>query len=133
MATSASNARLSLYVTKLNDKVRKNEMRRALYLLFSQFGKVLDVVVLKTPQNRGFGFVVFSDTNDSGRALSTVHQKQSLYGKILHCSYAREGSFAVDPSARVRREASRVEAKKQEVSKTVEEQRGKRNRGAENE
>lgn len=43
----------TVYINNLNDKVKKQDLRRALYALFSQFGPVLDVVALKTTRMRG--------------------------------------------------------------------------------
>ena len=39
------------------------ELRRSLYSLYSQFGRIMDVVALKTRKMRGQAFVVFSVSN----------------------------------------------------------------------
>jgi len=49
----------TLYINNLNEKLPKDELRRALYALFGQFGPVLDVVALKTVRMRGQAFIVF--------------------------------------------------------------------------
>jgi RNA recognition motif-containing protein len=43
-----------------------------MYAIFSQFGKILDVVCLKTLRLRGQAWVVFSDTAASTNALRTM-------------------------------------------------------------
>jgi U1 small nuclear ribonucleoprotein A len=51
----------TIYVQNLNEKVKKEELRKAVYMLMSQFGQVLDVVALKTMKMRGQCFVVFKE------------------------------------------------------------------------
>ncbi|KAH6587896.1 hypothetical protein BASA61_006159 [Batrachochytrium salamandrivorans] len=48
----------SLYINNLNDRIKKKELRESLYYLFSQYGRVIDVVALKTMKMRGQAFVV---------------------------------------------------------------------------
>ena len=43
----------TLYCNNLNDQIKKQELRRSLFHLFSQYGTVIDVVALKTPRMRG--------------------------------------------------------------------------------
>ena len=50
----------TLYVSNLREKVKKEELKKALYQIFSQFGPILDVVALKTAKMRGFSFLFFS-------------------------------------------------------------------------
>jgi U2 small nuclear ribonucleoprotein B'' len=108
------SAQQTLYLKNLPDKVRKEELRRSLYLMFSQFGPVVDIVVMKTSKARGQAWVVFADTQSCTTALQAVDGKQSLYGKVVEAAYAKESSFVVDPAARVRRN-QRLANKKQEV------------------
>ncbi|KAI8574071.1 hypothetical protein RHMOL_Rhmol01G0326100 [Rhododendron molle] len=51
----------TIYIKNLNEKVKKEELKRSLYALFSQYGRVLDIVALKTAKLRGQAWVVFSD------------------------------------------------------------------------
>lgn len=46
-----------------------------MYALFSQYGRVLDVVALKTPKLRGQAWVVFSEVT---AASAAVRQMQSF-------------------------------------------------------
>ncbi|KAG8063730.1 hypothetical protein GUJ93_ZPchr0003g17675 [Zizania palustris] len=43
----------TVYLRNLNEKVKKEELKRSLYALCSQYGRILDVVALKTPKLRG--------------------------------------------------------------------------------
>tara|TARA_R110002050_G_scaffold180511_1_gene314113 strand:- start:515 stop:739 length:225 start_codon:yes stop_codon:yes gene_type:complete len=45
----------TLYIANLREKVKKEELKKALYAIFSQFGPILDVVALKTARMRGNG------------------------------------------------------------------------------
>ena len=45
----------------MNEKIKKEDLRKSLYVLMSQFGQVLDIVALKTMKMRGQAFVVFKE------------------------------------------------------------------------
>lgn len=49
-----------------------SELRKALYAMFSQFGKILDVVALKTLRMRGQAWVVFADVGAATNARNTM-------------------------------------------------------------
>ena len=66
----------TLYVNNLNDKVKKEELRKSLYALFGQFGQVLEVVAMKTMKMRGQAFIVYRDINNATRANKSL---QGLY------------------------------------------------------
>uniref|UniRef100_A0A0E9TGK5 RRM domain-containing protein n=1 Tax=Anguilla anguilla TaxID=7936 RepID=A0A0E9TGK5_ANGAN len=51
----------TIYINNVNDKVKKEELKRSLYALFSQFGQIIDIVALKTMKMRGRAFVVFRE------------------------------------------------------------------------
>eukprot|EP00878_Enallax_costatus_P044111 GHUV01052339.1.p1 GENE.GHUV01052339.1~~GHUV01052339.1.p1 ORF type:complete len:120 (-),score=22.29 GHUV01052339.1:24-383(-) len=48
------------------------ELRKALYAMFSQFGKIVDVVALKTLRLRGQAWIVFSDVAAATNAKNTM-------------------------------------------------------------
>jgi len=84
----------ALYVHNLNDKLQKEELKRALYLLFCQFGPLMDVVALKTQRMRGQAFVVFQDVS---AATTAMRQLQGLpfFEKPLKIQYGKTKSDAV--------------------------------------
>ncbi len=47
-------------------------MKKCLYAMFSQFGRILDVVAMKTYRLRGQAWVVFTDTAAATNALRTM-------------------------------------------------------------
>ena len=51
----------TIYVQNMNEKIKKEDLRRSVYALMSQFGQVLDIVALKTLKMRGQCFVVFKE------------------------------------------------------------------------
>ena len=48
------------------------ELKKCLYSMFSQFGKILDVVCLKTYRLRGQAWIVFADVAAATNAMRTM-------------------------------------------------------------
>ena len=48
------------------------ELKKCLYAIFSQFGKIVDIVALKTYRLRGQAWIVFSDVSASTNALRSM-------------------------------------------------------------
>ena len=69
MASSSTQPNTTLYINNLNDQVQKDELRQQLYALFTTYGKLIDVVALKTPKMRGQAFLVFTDLAAATSAL----------------------------------------------------------------
>ena len=73
----------SLYVTNLpSSKIQKADLRTALYLLFSTYGPVLDVVALKTMKMRGQAHITFRDVQSATQAMRSL-EGQSFLGRDL--------------------------------------------------
>lgn len=62
----------TLYVRGLNDKIPKLQLKKQLYFLFSQFGRVLDIVAKKTIKERGQAFICFDDLQGAAAAMRTL-------------------------------------------------------------
>lgn len=58
------------------------ELKRSLYCLFSQYGRILDVVALKTPKLRGQAWVVFSEVTAASNAVRQM-QNFPFYDKPM--------------------------------------------------
>ncbi|WIA35084.1 hypothetical protein OEZ86_003570 [Tetradesmus obliquus] len=107
----------TIYVQNLYEKLPKEELRKALYAMFSQFGKILDVVALKTLRMRGQAWVVFADV------AAATHAKNSMQGfpffeKPIRIQFARSKSDAVaklDGSYKPDKERSRKSAAARET------------------
>ena len=52
----------------------RTELRRSLYSLFAPFGRILDIVALKTPKTRGQAFVVFQNADDASKAMQAMQE-----------------------------------------------------------
>eukprot|EP00898_Chlorokybus_atmophyticus_P007247 jgi/Chlat1/7523/Chrsp61S07023 len=91
----------TVYVNNLNERVKKEELKKSLYAVFSQFGKILDIVALRTLKLRGQAWVVFDDGFP-------------FYDKPLRIAYAKTKSDAISKKEGtfVEREKKKPAAKK---------------------
>lgn len=96
----------TLYVHNLNEKVKKDELKRSLFHIFSQFGSTLgkqlptdaslrklrlvfpDIVALKTIRMRGQAFIVFRDIPNASAALRSL-QGCPFYNKPMKVEFAQ--------------------------------------------
>jgi len=81
----------TIYLNNLNERIKKEEIRKSLYAMFTQFGTVLDVVALKTLEMRGQAFVVFKDTASATNAMRSM-QNFPFYDKPMHIQYSKSKS-----------------------------------------
>ncbi|KAK4762393.1 hypothetical protein SAY87_013956 [Trapa incisa] len=84
----------TIYIKNLNEKIRKEELKRSLYCLFSQYGRILDVVALKTPKLRGQAWVAFSEVTSASNAVRQM-QNFPFYDKPMRIQYAKEKSDCI--------------------------------------
>jgi len=85
--------RETIYVNNINEKVSKDELKKSLYAVFTQFGPVLDVVAIKTHKMRGQAFVVFRDVTAATQAVRQM-QGFPFYDKSMKITYAKSKSDA---------------------------------------
>ncbi|KAH7542785.1 hypothetical protein FEM48_Zijuj02G0211000 [Ziziphus jujuba var. spinosa] len=81
----------TIYIKNLNEKIKKEELKRSLYALFSQYGRILDVVALKTPKLRGQAWVAFSEVTAASNAVRQM-QNFPFYDKPMRIQYAKTKS-----------------------------------------
>jgi len=81
----------SIYINNLNEKIKKDELKKALYAIFSQFGHILEIVALKTLKMRGQAFVIFKDVSNATNALRSM-QGFPFYDKPMRIQYAKKDS-----------------------------------------
>jgi len=117
----------TIYINNLDDKIKKEELRKSLYAVFLQFGPILDIVALKTPRLRGQAFVVFRDVTS---ATSAIRQMNNFpfYDKPMKITYAKAKSDAIaklDGSFNEKERKRKIEekAKKQVKKETREDNR----------
>ncbi|KAK3101807.1 hypothetical protein FSP39_006504 [Pinctada imbricata] len=81
----------TIYINNLNEKVKKDELKKSLYAIFSQFGQILDIVAMKTLKMRGQAFVIFKDINSATNALRSM-QGFPFYEKPMRIQYSKKDS-----------------------------------------
>ncbi|PSR91907.1 hypothetical protein BD289DRAFT_365246 [Coniella lustricola] len=82
----------TLYVRGLpSAHIKKDDLRTALYMLFSTYGVVLDVVALKTAKMRGQAHIVFRDIQTATQAMRALDGFEFL-GQQMKVSYAKSRS-----------------------------------------
>ncbi|KAH8329852.1 hypothetical protein KR067_005500 [Drosophila pandora] len=84
----------TIYINNLNEKIKKEELKKSLYAIFSQFGQILDIVALKTLKMRGQAFVVFKEIGSASNALRTM-QGFPFYDKPMRIAYSKSDSDIV--------------------------------------
>ncbi|KAI5838960.1 hypothetical protein DFP73DRAFT_562779 [Morchella snyderi] len=87
-------ANQTLYITNLNDRIRKDDLRLSLYTLFSTHGCVLDVNALKTMKGRGQAHIAFRDVASAAQALRACNG-MNVFGKEMRIAYAKSKSHAI--------------------------------------
>lgn len=58
------------------------EMRRTLYSLFAEYGRIMDVVALKTRKMRGQAHIVFTELSSATNAVRAANGV-SIYGRPM--------------------------------------------------
>ncbi|KAK3921278.1 U2 small nuclear ribonucleoprotein B'' [Frankliniella fusca] len=84
----------TIYVNNLNEKVKKDELKKSLYAIFSQFGPIVDIVALKTLKMRGQAFVIFKEINSATNALRSM-QGFPFYDKQMRIQYSKTDSDVI--------------------------------------
>ncbi|KAI9144987.1 hypothetical protein BKA69DRAFT_1052406 [Paraphysoderma sedebokerense] len=84
----------TIYVNNLNDKIQKDVLKKSLYCFFSPYGRIADIVALKTMKMRGQAFIVFEDIPSATAALRDC-QGKLIFDKPMQIGYAKTRSFAV--------------------------------------
>lgn len=114
----------TIYINNLNEKIKKEELKKSLYAIFSQFGQILDIVALKTLKMRGQAFVIFNDINNASNALRSM-QGFPFYEKPMRIQFskvesdiiAKRYNTFVERPKKDQREAAKEAAAKKEKKK----------------
>ncbi|XP_049849012.1 U1 small nuclear ribonucleoprotein A-like [Schistocerca gregaria] len=118
----------TIYLNNLNEKVRKDELKRCLYALCSQFGPILDVVAMKTLSMRGQAFIVFKDI---ASASAAIHKLNGFlfFDKPIKAQYAKtksdfiaklDGTYSPKDRKKQREAARLMNEKKRKVAENAE-------------
>uniref|UniRef100_A0A3B4AKT4 U1 small nuclear ribonucleoprotein A n=1 Tax=Periophthalmus magnuspinnatus TaxID=409849 RepID=A0A3B4AKT4_9GOBI len=124
MATAEVRLNHTIYINNLNEKIKKDELKKSLYAIFSQFGQILDILVARNIKMKGQAFVIFKEVNSASNALRSM-QGFPFYDKPMRIQYAKQDS---DIIAKMKgtyverdRKMERIKKPKPEGSKKVSE------------
>eukprot|EP00760_Papus_ankaliazontas_P034124 PhM_4_TR6991/c0_g1_i1/m.44265/K11094/SNRPB2; U2 small nuclear ribonucleoprotein B'' len=107
----------TLYVHGLPDKESKEEIKRNLYAMFSQHGKILDINARKTPSTRGQAFIVYSDISNATTAARAL-DGTSFLGRTMRIQFAKQTSHVVQMGkGTLEHPAAVAEKQKEQASK----------------
>ncbi|EAT33559.1 AAEL002980-PA [Aedes aegypti] len=84
----------TIYINNLNEKIKKEELKKSLYAIFSQFGQILDIVALKTLKMRGQAFIIFKEIASATNAMRTM-QGFPFYDKPMRINYSKTDSDVI--------------------------------------
>jgi len=111
----------TIYINNLNEKIKKDELKKSLYAIFSQFGEIMDIVALKTLKMRGQAFVVFKEIPSASKALQSM-QGFPFYDKPMRIQYSKsdsdivskmKGTFVERPKTALKKQLENQESKKE--------------------
>jgi len=81
----------TIYINNLNEKIKKDDLKKSLYAIFTQFGQILDIVAMKTLKMRGQAFVIFKEISSATNALRSM-QGFPFYDKPMRINYSKSDS-----------------------------------------
>ena len=81
----------TIYINNLNEKIKKDELKKSLYAIFSQFGQILDILVSRIMKMRGQAFVIFKEVTSATNALRSM-LGFPFYDKPMRIQYAKTDS-----------------------------------------
>ena len=81
----------TIYINNLNEKIKKDDLKKSLYAIFTQFGQILDIVALKTLKMRGQAFVIFKEISSATNAMRSM-QGFPFYDKPMRINYSKTDS-----------------------------------------
>lgn len=126
----------TLYVQNLNEKLNKVSLKKLLYLAFSAYGRVIDIVACRGESLRGQAWVVFDSVGSATTALRSL-QGFPFLGKPMRIQFAKGKSNAValregtyEPGSK-RRKRGEKDGKKKEESQKLSGSRDEGKRGKE--
>ncbi|KAL6500307.1 U1 small nuclear ribonucleoprotein A [Orobanche hederae] len=85
---------MTIYINNLNEKIKLDELKKSLHAVFSQFGKILEVLAYKTLKHKGQAWVVFEEVSSATSALRQM-QGFPFYDKPMRIQYAKTKSDVI--------------------------------------
>lgn len=115
----------TVYINRLNEKVKIPELKKALFHVFSQFGGIREIFAEKRLALKGQAWIVFEKVESATKALSEM-QGFNFYGNEMNVAYAKlksdliskeDGSFAPRPKRKPEKKKKIRKSKKDKKSK----------------
>ena len=106
-------------------QVKKEELKKSLYAIFSQFGQIMDIIAARTLKMRGQAFVVFKEISSATNALRSM-QGFPFYDKPMRIAYSKSDSDAIAKAKGTFVQRSRPDIKK--AKEAVQESRKEKKR-----
>ncbi|PIC37092.1 hypothetical protein B9Z55_015848 [Caenorhabditis nigoni] len=88
------NPNHTIYVNNLNEKVKRDELKRSLHMIFAQYGEIIQLMSFRKERMRGQAHIVFKEVSSASNALRAL-QGFPFYGKPMRIQYAREDSDVI--------------------------------------
>ncbi|KAG1326234.1 U1 small nuclear ribonucleoprotein A [Cocos nucifera] len=108
---STISPNMTIYINNLNEKIKLDELKKSLHAVFSQFGKILEVLAFKTLKHKGQAWVVFEDVLSATEALKQM-QGFPFYDKPMapFCIHDRaESSMALNKNSLIFQAYARIQ------------------------
>ncbi|KAG6415290.1 hypothetical protein SASPL_122696 [Salvia splendens] len=93
-AGSETATNQTIYINNLNEKIKLDELKKSLHAVFSQFGKILEVLAFKTLKHKGQAWVIFDEVSSASNALRQM-QGFPFYDKPMRIQYAKSKSDVI--------------------------------------
>jgi U1 small nuclear ribonucleoprotein A len=78
MAVPETRPNHTIYINNLNKKIKKDELKKSSYAIFSQFGQILDILVSQSLKMRGQAFIIFKEVSGTTNALHPCRASLSM-------------------------------------------------------
>jgi len=84
----------TIYIQNLNEKIKVEELKKALYHVFSQFGNILEIHANKRLKTKGQAWVVFDDVGAANKAVREM-QGFNFYTKAMKVHFSKSKSDVI--------------------------------------
>ena len=89
--TTLNQPNQTVYINNLNEKLKLDELKMALYSFYSQFGPIMDIQLMKTARMRGQAFIAFDSISAASEAIRQT-QGYVFYDRPIRIDYAKSKS-----------------------------------------
>lgn len=99
----------TLYLNNLTEKIKVDELKKALFHVFSRFGNIVEITAHKDLKRRGQAWIIFEEVAHASKALSEMNAFE-FYKKSMQVSFAKvksdvvskkDGSFMFRPKRKI--------------------------------